>query len=96
MQCRGDLIDMPRRGCRQQAGPGGVEQSRIVADGLGISRPTQMQMLGSVGIDRQVIRRAPAHTGQGIDEQILDPYPAVEQFALVAGRPEELAIVGVS
>ena len=86
-----------RRRRLQQTRPRGGVDPRVVGDRHRKARPPQLQVLGRVGVDREVIRDAAARPGGGAGDDVLDPDAGVVQLALVAGGDQRhiLAVADV-
>ena len=89
-----DRHQMRRRRRRQQSGPAGVG-IRILQQRNRSAGETQLQVLGLIGIDGNVIRLPIEAAGDGVDQRILGPDAGVVQLGLVPGGDQRLVILAM-
>src|SRR5438270_707718 len=86
------LAQVLRRGGGKLRAPGGVGEAGVVGDRPRSAGPAEVQVLGRVGVDREVVRRPTALVRGGVNQGILHPHARVIELGLVAGRDQQLIV----
>src|SRR5262245_1079054 len=84
---------MPRRRRVEKSGPCRSGELRNIGDRFRAAGPSQLEMFGAVGVDREVIGLAVQPFRRGVHESVLRPHARVMQFRLVTRCDEWLSII---